>query len=133
MVDSIKKTIREVLLGIAIYLLIASVPVLIFTNDKVKGEGGLLIGGAAAVLMLFSMKLSITKAMHMQKGHSAYLGFMSVARMLIVVALLGVIGWFGWLNLITMFVGFFSLKFAAYVQPFTEKLIAKATTKKQGR
>ena len=133
MVDSTKKTIREVLLGIAVYLLIASVPVLIFTNDKVKGEGGLLIGGAAAVLMLFSMKLSITKAMHMQKGHSAYLGFMSVARMLIVVALLGVIGWTGWLNLVTTFIGLLGLKFATYMQPVTEKLIAKATTKKQGR
>ena len=131
--DSTKKTIREVLLGIAIYLLVASVPVLIFTNDKVKGEGGLLMGGVAAVLMLFSMKWSITKAMHMQKGHSSYLGFTSVARMLLVVALLGVIGWTGWLNLVTTFVGLISLKFATYMQPFTEKLIAKATTKKQGR
>ena len=131
--DSTKKTIREVLLGIAIYLLVASVPVLIFTNDKVKGEGGLLIGGAAAVLMLYSMKLSITKAMHMQKGHSSYLGFTSVARMLLVVALLGVIGWTGWLNLVTTFVGLISLKFATYMQPFTEKLITKATNKKQGR
>lgn len=133
MADSTKKTIREVLLGIAVYLLIASVPVLIFTNDKVKGEGGLLIGGAAAALMLFSMKLSITKAVHMQKGHSAYLVFMSVARMLILAALLVVTGWTGWLNLVTVFIGLLSLKFATYMQPFTKKLIAKATTKKQGR
>ena len=131
--DSTRKTIREVLLGMAVYLLVASVPVLIFTNDKVKGEGGLLMGGAAAVLMLFSMKWSITKAMHMQKGHSPYLGFTSVARMLIVVALLGVIGWTGWLNLVTTFIGLLSLKLATYMQPFTEKLIAKATIKKQGR
>ena len=132
MKDSTTKTISQVLIGMAVYLAVASVFVLIFTKDKLKGEGGLLLGGLAAVAMLFSIKHTIYRAMHMQKGHSAFLAFSSVARMLLAVAMLGVIGYFGWLNLITAFVGFFSLKFATYAQPLTEKLITKATKNKQG-
>ena len=116
----------------AVYLVIASIFVLIFTKDKLKGEGGLLVGTAAGVLMLFSMKHTIYKAMHMQKGHSAFLAFSSVGRMLAAVAVLGAIGYFGWLNLITTFVGFFGLKVATYAQPLTHRLIEKATKKKQG-
>lgn len=132
MIDTTKKTISEVLLGIAAYTVVASIFVLIFTKDKLKGEGGLLLGAAAGVLMLFSMKHTIYKAMHMQKGHSAFLAFSSVGRMFAVVALLGAIGYFGWLNLITTFVGFFGLKVATYAQPLTHRLIEKATKKKQG-
>ncbi len=132
MTDTTKKTISEVLLGIAAYTVVASIFVLIFTKDKLKGEGGLLLGAAAGVLMLFSMKHTIYKAMHMQKGHSAFLAFSSVGRMFAVVALLGAIGYFGWLNLITTFVGFFGLKVATYAQPLTHRLIEKATKKKQG-
>ncbi len=132
MTDTTKKTISEVLLGMAAYTVVASIFVLIFTKDKLKGEGGLLLGAAAGVLMLFSMKHTIYKAMHMQKGHSAFLAFSSVGRMFAVVALLGAIGYFGWLNLITTFVGFFGLKAATYAQPLTHRLIEKATKKKQG-
>lgn len=116
----------------AVYLVIASIPVLIFTQDKVKGEGGLLAGGAAAALMLFSMRASIWHVIHMKKGHSAYMGVVSVVRMLLVVAFLLAVGWFGWLNLVTTFVGIMSLKISTYLQPFTEKLIEKAKQKKQG-
>ncbi len=132
MTDTTKKTIREVLLGMAAYTVVASIFVLIFTKDKLKGEGGLLLGAAAGVLMLFSMKHTIYKAMHMQKGHSAFLAFSSVGRMFAAVALLGAIGYYGWLNLITTFVGFFGLKVATYAQPLTHRLIEKATKKKQG-
>ena len=132
MTDTTKKTISEVLLGMAAYTVVASIFVLIFTKDKLKGEGGLLLGAAAGVLMLFSMKHTIYKAMHMQKGHSAFLAFSSVGRMFAVVALLGAIGYFGWLNLITTFVGLFGLKVATYAQPLTHRLIEKATKKKQG-
>ena len=82
MTDTTKKTISEVLIGMVAYFVIASIFVLIFTKDKLRGEGGLLVGTVAGVLMLFSMKHTIYKAMHMQKGHSAFLAFSSVGRML---------------------------------------------------
>ena len=49
MTDTTKKTISEVLLGMAAYTVVASIFVLIFTKDKLKGEGGLLLGAAAGV------------------------------------------------------------------------------------
>lgn len=131
--DGTIKTIKEILIGMAAYLVIASIPVLIITNDKVRGEGGLLAGGAAAVVMLISMRFSILHTIHMQKGYSAYMGIVSAFRMLIVAAFLCAVGWFGWVNLPTTFIGILSLKAATYLQPVTEKLIAKATQKKQGR
>lgn len=132
MTDGTRKTIIEVLLGMAVYLTIASVFVLIFTKDKFKGEGGLLLGGLAASGMLFSMKHTIYKGMHMQKGQSFFFAFASVSRMLLAAALILAVGYFGWLNIFTTFVGFFSLKFGAYIQPLTDKLITKAIKNKQG-
>ena len=137
MTDTTKKTISEVLIGMAAYFVNTLIldrenNKLIFTKDKLRGEGGLLVGTVAGVLMLFSMKHTIYKAMHMQKGHSAFLAFSSVGRMLAAVAVLGAIGYFGWLNLITTFAGFFGLKVATYAQPLTHRLIEKATKKKQG-
>ena len=43
MTDTTKKTISEVLIGMAAYFVIASIFVLIFTKDKLRGEGGLLL------------------------------------------------------------------------------------------
>ena len=131
--DGTIKTIKEILIGMAVYLAVASIPVLIFTNDKVKGEGGLLAGGAAAVIMLLSMRWSVLHTVHMQKGYSVYMGLVSALRMLVVAAFLCAVGWFGWFNLPATFAGLLSLKAATYLQPFTGKLIAKATQKKQGR
>lgn len=119
-------------MGIALYIAAASVPVLIFTHDRLKGEGGLLAGGAVAVLMMLSMKASIEYAVHMTKGHSAYLGIVSTLRLLVVAVFLFASAWSGWVNVITAVIGVMSLKAATYLQPFTEKLMVKAT-KKQGR
>lgn len=127
--DSTMTTIKQVLIGMLAYLLIASIPVLIFTQDKLKGEGGLLVGALVGFFVLLSIRSSIDHAIHMRKSSSGYFVFMSIGRMMFVGLFLFSVGWFGWLNLITTFVGIMSLKVATYMQPFTEKLINKILKK----
>lgn len=131
--DSTNRTIRQVLLGLGVYLIVATIPVLIFTNDKLKGEGGLLFGGVMALLVLISMKWTIDRALHMPGRQSAYMGMISAVRMIIICAVLALIGWFRILNLITVFAGLFGLKFATYMQPLTEKLINKFREKNDSK
>lgn len=119
------KTIKQVLIGLGVYLIAATIPVLIFTKDKLKGEGGLLLGGFMAVIILFSMERTIDKALHMQGKQSAYMGAISAVRMLIVCGVLAFVGWSRILNLFTVFAGLFGLKVATYMQPLTKKLIEK--------
>ena len=63
-----RQTVLSVLLGILIYFVIVSVPVLIFTENKLKCELGLLAGTVASVGMLFHMNDTINKSMHMKRG-----------------------------------------------------------------
>ena len=117
--------IKEISLGMALYFVIATIPVLIFTQDKLKGVGGLAAGVIVAFVMLLSMNYSIEHAVHMQSKQSAYLAGISAVRLLIVAVLLCLIAYTGWLNIYTTLVGLLGLKAATYLQPFIAKLLSK--------
>lgn len=44
-------TLKLIIIGIAVFFAVASVPVLIFTKDRFKCEAGLFIGSVLAMLM----------------------------------------------------------------------------------
>ncbi len=130
MTNSSKKMIKEMSLGMVVYFVIMSIPVLLITHDKIKGEGGLLAGVVVAFLMLLSMNASVEHAIHMQGKQGAYMGVVSAVRLIIVAVFLLVIGFTGWLNMYTTLVGLLSLKVGTYLQPFTAKLLGKAKESK---
>ena len=47
-------TLKLIIIGIAVFFAVASVPVLIFTKDKFKCEAGLFIGSVMAILTAIS-------------------------------------------------------------------------------
>ena len=116
------EAVKEVLFGLFAYFIVASVPVLIFTKDKLKGEGGLIAGTIVAVIMLLSMSLTVEKAVHHTGNAQAYMGIMSALRLLMVGVFLFVIVNWDLLNPITAFVGLMGLKLASYGQPFVHRL-----------
>lgn len=48
-------TLKLIIIGIAVFFAVASVPVLIFTKDRFKCEAGLFIGSVMAMLMAWHM------------------------------------------------------------------------------
>ena len=116
-----RQTVLSVLLGILIYFVIVSVPVLIFTENKLKCELGLLAGTVASVGMLFHMNHTINKSMYMERGQSSYLAWCSIGRLVVLAGLIVLAVWSDVIDAILMVMGAFGLKIAAYIQPILIK------------
>lgn len=123
-------TLIAMIIGVGIFFLIATIPVLIFTNDKLKGWLGLLGGSVMSILMILHMNYVLTRSMYMEKNQSAYLSGNSVARLLVVGVILAVTVITGWANYWTMLAGLFGLKLSAYAQPLITRIINKINEKK---
>lgn len=119
------RTLRLLILGIIIYSVIISVPVLIFTHDKLKCELGLLLGAAMAVAMAVSMQYTLNKMMYMKAKQKPYMAWHSVGRLVCVAGVLLLFGFTGWLNIVMILVGVFGLKISAYLQPLFLKFFTK--------
>ena len=129
MSDSVKdngtKTLVALLLGELAYFLIASIPVLIISTEKLKAELGLLLGTVLAMAMILHMNSVIKKSFYMEGHQSAYMAWSAVGRLVVVAGLLVLMALTRWVNAITMLVGLFSLKASAYLQTYFEKKKAK--------
>lgn len=123
-------TLVVLIMGVTVFFLIATIPVLIITNDKLKGWLGLLAGSVMAVAMIFHMNYVLGRSMYMERNQAGYLAGNSVGRLLVVGAVLAVTVVTGWANYWTMFVGLMGLKIATYVQPLMAKLYNKIFKKK---
>ncbi len=119
------RTLKTLILGIAIYSAVVSVPVLVFTHDKLKCELGLLLGALMASAMAVSMQYTLNKMMYMKAKQKSYMAWHSVGRLACVAGVLLLFGFTGWLNIVMIFVGLFSLKISAYLQPLFIKIFSK--------
>ncbi len=111
------------MIGILIFFAIVSIPVLIFTKDRLKCELGLVIGSLLAVAMAWHMNYVIIRSMYLERHHSAYHALNSVGRLLVIAGILFLIVWTDVADPIFTVVGMLGLKFAAYVHPYLEKKI----------
>ncbi len=124
-------TLFALIFGVVVYFLIASVPVLILANDKLKGEIGLLVGAALAVASLVHMNAVLVHSTYMEKNQSAYITANSVGRMLVVLGVLVVTAMTGWANFITMLIGLFGEKISALSNPYITKVLTKIIKKRR--
>ncbi len=124
-----KATLKCLITGILIYSVLLLIPVLILSGDRLRALLSVLCGAALAILMTVAMQLSADKSLHMEAGQEAFLAWMSVARMLILGAVLAVIGFTGVLNVLLVFAGVFGLKISAYMQPVLIKCFTRITSK----
>lgn len=119
------RTLKLLIFGMIIWFILASIPVMLITSDKLKGELGLLAGVIVAIAMAVSMNMAAAKSLYMENRQSAFLAWCSVGRLLIVAALVVLFGFTGWLNIVTMLIGVFGLKISAYIQPLLIKFFTK--------
>ena len=123
------RTLVLLIAGMLIWFALLSVPVLLFTSDKLRCELGLLAGTIAGIAMAVSMNISASKVLYMENHQSSYLAWLSAIRLLVVAALIILFGFTGWVNVITMIAGVFGLKISVYINPVLQRVFHKKIKK----
>ena len=124
-------TLFALVFGIVAYFLITSVPVLILSGDKLRGELGLLTGAVLAIVSLVHMNAVLVHSTYMEKNQSAFITANSVGRMLVILGVLVVTAMTGWADFITMLIGLFSEKVSALANPYITKVLTKIIKKRR--
>lgn len=122
-------TLVELWTGTVFFSVLALVAGIWFVENKLAYCLGLLVGLLTAMYMAWHMAKSIDKMMdRAMLGGDASVG-MRVSSLLrygiVVLVLIGSAMVSEWVNPISVFIGIFGLKVAAYLQPFTHKIVFK--------
>ncbi len=122
----INRTVLEMELGIlALGVLLQAVSVA-FPGERLARALSLLLGSTMAFAAVIHMYRTLDKALELDEksaGKVIYQGYV-IRYLLVVLVVLGTI-LTKWLNPLLVFLGYLSLKFAAYLQPLTHKLCNK--------
>lgn len=125
MLKRINDVLPELILGIFVYGLVIQLTGVWFVEDKLRYSIGLWMGVAIAIGMAINMAIVIRDSIDLaaEKQARIHTTLYSLLRYVVVVILFLVVVYFKLGNVITMFVGVMGLKAAAYVQPFTHKIL----------
>lgn len=131
--DSLKRTVLELILGIAAFGILFEGMGILFVKDKISYSVGILCGVVIAILLMLHMAYTLNDALDWDEDHakksvrrSAVLRYFGVALVMMVLA------YFKIGNIISCFLGIMTLKTAAYTQPFVHKLINKLWNIEEG-
>lgn len=124
-------TLFALIFGVVVYVLVVSVPVLIFANDRIRSEIGLLAGAVLAVASLLHMNAVLVHSTYMEKNQSAFITANSVGRMLVILGVLVVTAMTGWADFVTMLIGLFGEKVSALANPYITKVLTKIIKKRR--
>ena len=127
MLKRINNVLPELILEIFIYGLVVQLAGVWFVEDKLRYTIGLWIGIAIAMGMAIHMAIVIldTVDLAIEKKAKVRTTLFSVVRYVVVVILFVVVLYFHLGNVITMFIGVMGLKAAAYLWPFTHRILTK--------
>jgi hypothetical protein len=125
----INPTLLELWVGSALFSVLAFLVGIWFVENKIAYALGLLVGMITSMYLAWHMAKSIDKMLEQAKfgaDVSAGMRVSSLLRYGIVVLVLIVAALISeWINPISVFIGIFGLKVAAYLQPFTHKIVFK--------
>ena len=117
--DSWKRTLAELLVGIVLFGILFELIGLIFVKDKLLHSLGMLIGVAMALAMATHMAFSLNSALQWDEEHAKRAIWKSyMIRYTVVVISIGLIAYYRIGNMVSCFFGIMSLKAAVYLQPF---------------
>lgn len=127
MLRRLNDALPELILGIVVYGVLAELIGVWFVTDKVRYSTGLLIGITLAVGMAVHIAVVIRDAVELygERGAGNKVIGKSVLRYVVVVIVFFVMMKFRLGSLFSAFIGVLGLKIAAYLQPFTHKVILK--------
>lgn len=121
--NRISLVLKELILGILIYGIIALLIGLLFTPNASTYTVGLLIGLLTAVGMAVHMERAMSTALDLGPGGAEqHIRKTYLIRTLIVILIFGLAVYFRVGSVWSLFIGVMGLKVAAYIQPLIEKL-----------
>lgn len=131
-IRTLNDTVRELTAGVFLTGMVIQAVGMWFVEDKLYFTAGLWIGVALAVFMALHMNRSIENAVMLSEEDApAYCRKMYAVRTGVVLLIFGCAAFFRPGNVVALFLGLFSLKFGAYLQPVLHRLLVKM--RKKGR
>ncbi|MFI3172636.1 MAG: hypothetical protein R3Y58_09790 [Eubacteriales bacterium] len=113
----------DITIGIIVVSLVIQIAVLFFSATRLYHTLGLWIGSAMAVGVIFHMLRSVEDAIDIgEYGASAHMKKKTGLRSIVVLGVLGIIGYFQLASLLTAFIGIMTLKISVYLQPYIYKV-----------
>lgn len=131
-IKSMSSVLKELILGILLCGLIFQISLVWLADSKLLYTTGLWIGVGISAFMAIHMNHSIENALDMPEEDAAgYSRKMYALRTAVVLVLFGAACYFRLGNVVAIFLGLFTLKFGAYLQPILHKMMQKV--KEKGR
>ena len=132
MKKSEKQTLIELLIGNGIYGVLGVLIILIFPN-RIYNELGFIWGVIVSCGMTIHMYSSLKGSMLMGEfGALKQIKKSYIIRVAGILIAFAFMSWLDFWNIIIGVLGLFALKFSAYIQPITHKIIRKKSTR-EGR
>ena len=125
MIKNMSSVLKELLLGIIILGVVIQIIGLIFVKDRGLFALGLWIGVVCSMAMAVHMEWALVTGMDMGDGARGHIVKHSVIRYAVVLIIFGLLAYFLKYALVPCFLGIMTLKVAAYLQPFTHKIISR--------
>lgn len=127
-----ENTLLELLIGIILSGAILQVVTAIISKDYLYNAIGLWSGVAIACFMAIHMKRSIEDVLDLgEEGGVKHMRSTYLVRMTIVAIAMGIVICFNLGNPITLLFGALTLKIAAYLQPYINKLFQRVRERKE--
>lgn len=125
-IAGINRTLIELLFGILVYGIICQITGVFFVNEKAAYSSGLWVGVITAAAAAVHMWWSIDRGLDYDENTaSKKIQAQSIIRYVGIVIIMGFTMVNGITNPLAAFLGVMGLKVAAYLQPFTHKLLIR--------
>ena len=122
----INQTLFELIIGILVSGFLIWLASLLITGFDAAFAVSYAAGVATAILLSFHMYRSIDRALDMEPGDAEkYMRKTYIVRMLIIFTAAGIVCWIDQEDIIAVFLGILCLKFGAFLQPLTSRLLGK--------
>ena len=123
----VKRLLKEMFLGLAVWLLLVLIILLIIATHKLAMAGGVLLGGLAAAGIIFHMYHHLDIALDLdQRGAQKHIQFATLRRFAIMAAVIAVsMVFYKYFHPLGTILGIFGVKISAYMQPVVHKFAGK--------
>lgn len=126
---SMNNVLKDLLIEIVVLGILIQVVGMLFISDQFGYALGLWIGIICSCGMAIHMNWALTTGMDLGDAAKNHIIKHSVIRYAVILIIFGVLAFLYRYTVVPYFVGLMTLKVAAYLQPFTHKLILKVQGK----
>ena len=125
MIKKMSSVLKELILEIFIFGIVFQIVGAFLVKDQASYAMGLWIGIVCAALMAAHMEWALVTGMDMGDGARGHIQKHSMIRYGVVLIIFALLAYFFKATIVPCFLGLMTLKVAAYLQPFTHKIILK--------